>query len=184
MESKAHFSRLLPSPQPSPTGRGSISAVLPAPVCARKRVSPDTKQVLMGAGGGCLFALRPCICGRYPLPSPPPLRALARPAGEGVIGGRRCNGCRNPRRSAPSPARRSPAAGLEQLVRSARKGWGGGSVADDVTAVSPVHLHTHRALKGMYSHPPKASYGVASPRRTTAYCLRRRALSETFGGWL
>ena len=36
----------------------------------------------------------------------------------------------------------------------------------------------------MYSHPPKASYCVASPRRTTAYCLRRRALSETFGGWL
>ena len=36
----------------------------------------------------------------------------------------------------------------------------------------------------LYSHPPKASYGVASPRRTTAYCLRRRALSETFGGWL
>ena len=35
-----------------------------------------------------------------------------------------------------------------------------------------------------YSHPPKASYGVASPRRTKAYCLRRRALSETFGGWL
>ena len=35
-----------------------------------------------------------------------------------------------------------------------------------------------------YSHPPKASYCVASPRRTTAYCLRRRALSETFGGWL
>ena len=35
-----------------------------------------------------------------------------------------------------------------------------------------------------YSHPPKASYGVASPRRTNAYCLRRRALSETFGGWL
>ena len=35
-----------------------------------------------------------------------------------------------------------------------------------------------------YSHPPKASYGVASPHRTTAYCLRRRALSETFGGWL
>ena len=34
-----------------------------------------------------------------------------------------------------------------------------------------------------YSHPPKASYGVASPRRTNAYCLRRRALSETFGGW-
>ena len=34
----------------------------------------------------------------------------------------------------------------------------------------------------VYSHPPKASYGVASPRRTTAYCLRRRALSETFGG--
>ena len=36
----------------------------------------------------------------------------------------------------------------------------------------------------IYSHPPKASYGVASPRRTKAYCLRRRALSETFGGWL
>ena len=36
----------------------------------------------------------------------------------------------------------------------------------------------------LYSHPPKASYGVASPRRTKAYCLRRRALSETFGGWL
>ena len=35
-----------------------------------------------------------------------------------------------------------------------------------------------------YSHPPKASYCVAPPRRTTAYCLRRRALSETFGGWL
>ena len=35
-----------------------------------------------------------------------------------------------------------------------------------------------------YSHPPKASYCVASPRRTTAYCLRQRALSETFGGWL
>ena len=27
-------------------------------------------------------------------------------------------------------------------------------------------------------------YGVAPPRRTNAYCLRRRALSETFGGWL
>ena len=35
-----------------------------------------------------------------------------------------------------------------------------------------------------YSHPPKASYGVAPLRRTTAYCLQRRALSETFGGWL
>ena len=40
------------------------------------------------------------------------------------------------------------------------------------------------ALDIVYSHPPKASYGVASPRRTTAYCLRRCALSETFGGWL
>ena len=39
-------------------------------------------------------------------------------------------------------------------------------------------------LGEVYSHPPKASYGVASPRRTNAYCLRRRALSETFGGWL
>ncbi|SAM59475.1 hypothetical protein CHUV0807_0563 [Cardiobacterium hominis] len=36
----------------------------------------------------------------------------------------------------------------------------------------------------MYSHPPKASYGVASLRRTTAYCLQRRALSEAFGVWL
>ena len=33
-----------------------------------------------------------------------------------------------------------------------------------------------------YSHPPKASYCVAPLRRTTAYCLQRRALSETFGG--
>ena len=37
---------------------------------------------------------------------------------------------------------------------------------------------------GGYSHPPKASYCVAPLRRTTAYCLQRRALSETFGGWL
>ena len=36
----------------------------------------------------------------------------------------------------------------------------------------------------IYSHPPKASYCVAPLRRTTAYCLQRRALSETFGGWL
>ena len=36
----------------------------------------------------------------------------------------------------------------------------------------------------IYSHPPKASYCVALSRRTTAYCLRQRALSETFGGWL
>ena len=36
----------------------------------------------------------------------------------------------------------------------------------------------------LYSHPPKASYGVAPLRRTTTYCLQRRALSETFGGWL
>ena len=37
---------------------------------------------------------------------------------------------------------------------------------------------------GSYSHPPKASYCVAPLRRTNAYCLQRRALSETFGGWL
>ena len=40
------------------------------------------------------------------------------------------------------------------------------------------------ALATCYSRPPKASYGVAPLRRTTAYCLQRRALSETFGGWL
>ena len=34
----------------------------------------------------------------------------------------------------------------------------------------------------IYSHPPKASYCVALSRRTTAYCLLQRALSETFGG--
>jgi len=33
----------------------------------------------------------------------------------------------------------------------------------------------------MYSNPLKASYGVASLRRTNAYCLQRRALSEAFG---
>ena len=33
----------------------------------------------------------------------------------------------------------------------------------------------------MCSNPPKASYGVAPLRRTNAYCLQRRALSETFG---
>ena len=32
-----------------------------------------------------------------------------------------------------------------------------------------------------YSHPPKAPYCVAPPRRTNAYCLRQRALSKTFG---
>ena len=37
------------------------------------------------------------------------------------------------------------------------------------------------ALATCYSRPPKASYGVAPLRRTTAYCLQRRALSETFG---
>ena len=45
-------------------------------------------------------------------------------------------------------------------------------------------LQTAVQSAAQYSHPPKASYCVASPRRTTAYCLRRRALSETFGGWL
>ena len=38
------------------------------------------------------------------------------------------------------------------------------------------------AAKRRYSHPPKASYGVAPLRRTTTYCLQRRALPETFGG--
>ena len=41
-----------------------------------------------------------------------------------------------------------------------------------------------RPPEAIYSHPPKASYCVALSRRTTAYCLRQRALSETFGGWL
>ena len=35
-----------------------------------------------------------------------------------------------------------------------------------------------------YSNPPKASYCVAPLRRTKAYCLQRRALSETLGGRL
>jgi len=30
-----------------------------------------------------------------------------------------------------------------------------------------------------YSNPHKALYGVAPPRRTKAYCLRRRALYRT-----
>ena len=47
----------------------------------------------------------------------------------------------------------------------------------------PTYEQNHRVMT-QYSHPPKASYCVASPRRTNAYCLRRRALSETFGGWL
>ena len=46
----------------------------------------------------------------------------------------------------------------------------------------PPFICIEEPENGLYSHPPKASYGVASPRRTNAYCLRRRALSETFGG--
>ena len=175
---------LLPSPQSSPTGRGGISAVLPAPVCARKRVSPDTKQVLMGAGGRLSFRTSAVYLRALPPPQPSP----AADAGASCEGGgdwrQTLQRLPKPAPFCPLPRRAKPAAGLEQLARSARKGWGGGSVADDVTAVSPVHLHTHRALKGMYSHPPKASYGAASPRRTNAYRLRRRALSGTFGGWL
>ena len=77
-----------------------------------------------------------------------------------------------------------------------------GSALDDQLQVTPTGLGTNikqkalafdasysqpfnwGAMRNEYSHPPKASYGVASPRRTKAYCLRRRALSETFGGWL
>ena len=48
---------------------------------------------------------------------------------------------------------------------------------------NPTYAQNHRVMTN-YSHPPKASYGVAPLRRTTTYCLQRRALSETFGGWL
>ena len=44
-----------------------------------------------------------------------------------------------------------------------------------------VHSGAGQGRAGGYSRPPKASYGVAPLRRTKAYCLQRRALSETFG---
>ena len=57
----------------------------------------------------------------------------------------------------------------------------------ELLSAVPILPLPHRggdSLAAKYSHPPKASYCVASPRRTKAYCIRRRALSETFGGWL
>ena len=49
---------------------------------------------------------RSCVCKR-----------VAEQAAEGLIGGRRCNSCRNPRRYAPSPCGTS-------IARVAREGWG------------------------------------------------------------
>ena len=59
------FNYLLPSPQPSPTGRGSISAVLPAPVHTRKQVFPDSKQALR------TVTARHDDCGRFIRQTPP-----------------------------------------------------------------------------------------------------------------
>ena len=93
--------------------------------------------------------------------------------------------------------------GLRYSDRDAESNYAfAGSALDDQLQVTPTGLGTNikqkalafdasysqpfnwGAMRNEYSHPPKASYGVASPRRTKAYCLRRRALSETFGGWL
>ena len=63
--------------------------------------------------------------------------------------------------------------GCASVVRS---GWSAGFLRGH----GGCDLHTYRALRCMYSNPPKASYGVAPPRRTTAYCLRRRAWYEAF----
>ena len=52
---------------------------------------------------------RSCVCKR-----------VAEQAAEGLIGGRRCNSCRNPRRYAPSPCGTS-------IARVAREDWGEGS---------------------------------------------------------
>ena len=71
----------------------------------------------------------------------------------------------------PPPSQDAPAS-------AAGEGRGGGSASDSGTNT------TSPATPASYSHPPKASYCVALSRRTTAYCLRQRALSETFGGWL
>ena len=61
----------------------------------------------------------------------------------------------------------------------------GGERAAFVPAVASARWgKPHPTTMVFYSHPPKASYGVAPLRRTNAYCLQRRALSETFGGWL
>ena len=47
-------------------------------------------------------------------------KRVAEQAAEGLIGGRRCNSCRNPRRYAPSPCGTS-------IARVAREDWGEGS---------------------------------------------------------
>ena len=67
----------------------------------------------------------------------------------------------------------------ELLVRDGRQ-----HTADDELPVSHITAAINLLTAEQYSHPPKASYCVAPLRRTTAYCLQRRALSETFGGWL
>ena len=76
------------------------------------------------------------------------------------------------------------ATSTEPFPPSAGEGRGGVSLQTTETNSEPAAppqtiLNPNRK----YSYPPKASYGVA-PRHTTAYCLQRRALSETFGGWL
>ena len=116
----------------------------------------------------------------------------------------------NCRRTAPSLAGRAASA--------AGEGWGGGAPANTPLKYKTTGEQPH-PTPSIYSHPPKASYGVAPLRRiaihrklhtvlrrltvqprtvfgdasclklsvdgyTTAYCLQRRALSETFGGWL
>ena len=62
---------------------------------------------------------------------------------------------------------------------------GAEEVADGAFEFVDVVVHGDFLCNGedglFYSNPPKASYGVALPRRTKTYCLRQRALSETFG---
>ena len=100
----------------------------------------------------------------------------------------------------PSPAGRSPQrtgthAKYGRILRGARGRVGGERYGDTLKVLHQrvtleairgctERRHSMKLSVDVYSHPPKASYCVASPRRTKAYCLRRRALSETFGGWL
>ena len=75
---------------------------------------------------------------------------------------------------------RQARAGIELRMRRAKEG----NLGDHKSVghgTSEMRVHIGAGYRLYYSNPPKASYGVALPRRTNAYCLRQHALSETFG---
>ena len=107
----------------------------------------------------------------------------------GLLGNVRYCRCANGLLPPPQPFLSLREQMLVALRASCSSPTGGGGRTASVRAVVPAVASArwgkpHPTTMVFYSHPPKASYCVAPLRRTNAYCLQRRALSETFGGWL